>query len=184
MARRASIVAVVSTPTGKGRPTPKRSDAARRRPGPVAPPPKTRKEAAQRQKEAASTRRDKIKTSAAAGEQTYLIKRDAGPVRALVRDTVDRRRVLAVLLLPLALVLLAAQISGNRRVLDIAFTLWLVGLLIIFVDIVLTARAIRRDVRETFPEADKMSRHVGYGLLRSTVFRRFRVPVPRVSSGG
>ena len=174
-------MAPVSTPTGKGRPTPKQSAAARRRPGPVAPPPKTRKEAAKRQRESASKRRDKIKTSTAAGEQTYLIKRDAGPVRALVRDTVDQRRALAVLLLPLALLLLLAQISGNRRALDLAFTLWLLGLPIILVDSVLTALAIRRRVHGQFPEADTMPRHVGYGLLRSTVFRRFRVPVPRVS---
>lgn len=176
-------MAPVSIPTGKGRPTPKQSAAARRRPGPVAPPPKTRKEASKRQREAASSRRDKVKKSTAAGEQTYLIKRDAGPVRALVRDTVDERRALAVLLLPLALLLLFAQISGNRRALDIAFTLWLFGLLIILADGVLTALAIRRGVQEQFPEADKMLRHVGYGLLRSTVFRRFRVPVPRVSPG-
>ncbi len=173
----------MSSPAGKGRPTPKRSEAQRRRTGPVAPPPQTRKEAAQRAKERAAASRTRSKEGAARGEERYLAKRDAGPVRALVRDVVDGRRNVGVLLLPLAALLIVAQLSGNRRILDLALTVWLAGVLAMLADIVLIALAIRRRVRAEHPDATKMTNHAAYGLLRSTVFRKFRLPPPQVSPG-
>jgi len=173
-------------PIGKGRPTPKRSEARGRRTGPVAPPPQTRKEAAQRARDAAAASRTRIKEGAARGEDRYLAPRDAGPVRAAVRDIVDSRRNVGVLLLPLAVVLVIAQVTasatGNRRILDLALTIWLAGLLVLAADLVLTAVAIRRVARELAP-GERTGRHIGYGLLRSTVIRRFRLPPARVSPG-
>ena len=164
--------------TGKGRPTPKRSEAQRvRRGGPVAPPPRTRKEAAQRAREEAKVARTQVR------EGRTLLPRDAGPVRALVRDVIDSRRSIGTLMLPLALVLLLAQATGNRRVLDAALAVWLVGVVALVVDLVLTARAVRRRLREAFPEEQKLRGHVAYGLLRTTVFRRWRVPAPTTSPG-
>lgn len=167
-----------SATTGKGRPTPKRGQVAR---GPVAAPPQTRKEAAQRKKEQATAARSRLKMGVTAGEEKYLTKRDAGPARALVRDIVDRRRNLGVLLLPLALLLVAAQIIGNRRVLDLAFSLWALGLAAIVADAAFTASAIRSAIRREHPDDGGTVGHVGYGLLRSTVLRRLRVPAPRVA---
>ena len=166
----------------KGRPTPKRSEKQRRT-GPVAPPPLTRKEAAQRQKEAAAAARARIKEGAARGDERYLAKRDAGPVRALVRDVVDGRRNVGDLLLPLALVLIVANLSGIRAVQNLGLLLWMVAILAMLVDVVLTATVIRRRVREQHPDESGMGGHVTYGLLRSTVLRRFRLPPPRVSPG-
>jgi hypothetical protein len=163
---------------GKGRPTPKRSEAQRvRRGGPVAPPPRTRKEAAQRAREEAKTARTQVR------EGRTLLPRDAGPVRALVRDVVDARRSIGTLMLPLALVLLLAQATGNRRVLDIGLLIWIVGIAALVVDLVLTSRTLRRRLREQFPEEQKLRGHVAYGLLRTTVFRRWRIPAPRTSPG-
>lgn len=174
-----------ATPTtGKGRPTPKRSASARRPSGPVAPPATTRKEAAQRQRDDAKAARERVKQGGAAGDERYLAKRDKGAVRAAVRDTVDGRRSLGVLLLPLALLIVLAQISGNRQVLNVAFTLWVIGLLAIFVDAAVTLFAVRRTVREAAPDEDRLLGHLGYGFLRSTVWRRWRVPKPRVSAPG
>jgi hypothetical protein len=165
--------------TGKGRPTPKRSEAQRgRRGGPVAPPPRTRKEAAQRARDEAKAARASVR------EGRALLPRDAGPVRALVRDVVDARRSIGTLMLPLALVLLLAQATGDRRVFDVALLTWLVGIVALATDLVLTARVVRRRVREEFPEEQKVRGHVAYGLLRTTVFRRWRIPAPRVSPGG
>ena len=174
-------------PVGKGRPTPKRSEAQRRRTGPVAPPPQTRKEAAQRAKQAAAASRGRAKEGAARGDDRYLSKRDAGPVRALVRDTVDGRRNVGVLLLPLAVILVIAQAVSDATdqpgILDLALLIWLAGLLALTADLVLTGLAIRGAVREQFPEQGHTGRHISYGLLRSTVFRRFRLPAPRVAPG-
>ncbi len=176
-----------SAPTGKGRPTPKRSDAQPRRGGPVAPPPATRKEAAKRAKEQAALARVQAKQGVARGsvrgEDRAMVARDRGPVRALVRDIVDSRRNVGVLLLPLALLLVVAQLSRNPLVLSVALTLWLAGLLAMVADIAVTAVTIRGRVKAAFPEESKMVGHIGYGLLRSTVLRRFRMPPTRTSPG-
>ena len=175
----AAPAAAPSAPAaGKGRPTPKRSEAQRvRRGGPVAPPPRTRKEAAQRAREQAKSARTQVR------EGRTLLPRDAGPVRALVRDVVDSRRSIGTLMLPLAFVLLLAQASGNRRVLDIALLVWIVGIAALVVDLVLTGRAVRRRLRAQFPDEPKVRGHVAYGLLRTTVFRRWRIPAPTTSPG-
>ena len=172
---------MTEAPTGKGRPTPKRSEKQRRRTGPVAPPPLTRKEAAQRQKEQAKAARARIKEGAARGDARYLARRDAGPVRALVRDLVDGRRNVGVLLLPLALVLIVANLSGSRQVQSLGLLLWIAALLAMVVDIGVTSVLIRKRIREEHPDERGMFGHVVYGLLRSTVLRRFRLPPPRVS---
>lgn len=174
----------MSTPAGKGRPTPKRSEKVPRRGGPVAPPPQTRKEAAKRQKEQAAASRKLSREGTARGDERYMTKRDAGPVRALVRDIVDSRRNVGVILLPLALVLVVVNLSGNAQLQYLGLVLWLGAILAMLMDIVVLSVQIRRRVSEQFPGDDRMARHIGYGLLRSTSLRRFRLPPPRVSPGG
>ena len=173
----------MTAPTGKGRPTPKRSESQRRRSGPVPPPPRTRKEAAKRQKQEAATARKQIREGAARGDERYLSKRDAGPVRALVRDVVDGRRNVGVILLPLALALIVANLSNVAELQSAGLLLWLGAIVLMLVDVVVTTIALRRRLREQFPEQGRLGGHVAYGLLRSTVLRRFRLPPPRVSPG-
>ena len=173
---------MTEAPTGKGRPTPKRSEKTRRT-GPVAPPPLTRKEAAQRQKEATKAARARVKAGAMSGDERYLAKRDAGPVRTLVRDVVDGRRNVGVILLPLALVLIVTNLTGIRALQDLGLLLWLAAILAMVADLVATTAAIRRRIRAEHPEERALFGHVAYGLLRSTVLRRFRLPPPRVSPG-
>jgi hypothetical protein len=173
-----------SQPTGKGRPTPKRSERERRRSGPVPPPPMTRKEAARRQREKAAEARSRVREGQSRGDERFLPKRDAGPVRKVVRDTVDGRRSANVLLLPLAVGLVLAQLSGSIAVMNVAVTLWLFGVLVILGDSMVTAFLIRQAVRRAFPEERKTVGHVLYGLLRSTVFRRWRMPPPTVKPAG
>lgn len=167
---------------GKGRPTLKRSDKERRS-GPVAPPPRTRKEAATRMREQQALER-KGRRSGAGVDPDRLMARDRGPVRAAVRDVVDRRRNIGVLLLPLAVLLVAAQLVGDDRVLRIATSVWTAGLLAVVIDMALLGLRVRSTVRSQFPDEGRTLRHVGYAVLRSTVFRRFRMPPPLVAPGG
>ena len=164
----------------KGRPTPKRAAAAR---GPVPPPPQTRKEAVKRLREQQAAGRKDIKAGYKANDDARLLPRDQGPVRALVRDVVDSRRNVGVLLLPMAVVLVTAQLVGDERVLEIASTIWTGALVAVVLDAVLLAYRVRRTVAERHPEDKKTVRHVGYALLRSTVLRRLRMPPPRVEPG-
>ena len=168
---------------GKGRPTPKRRDRTPKRGGPVAPPPATRREAAKRVREQAKERRSTVKAATRAGEPRFLLKRDQGPVRALVRDIVDSRRHIGVLLLPAALLPVIAQITRNEQVLRVATTLWVATLLAAISDFVITAFVVRSRIRRDFPEERTMRGHIVYGIVRTAQFRRFRLPPPRVGPG-
>ncbi len=163
---------------GKGRPTPKRSEALGRRGGPVPPPPTDRKEAARRLKAKRAEQRRELREQARAGDPARMLPRDAGPVRALVRDVVDGRRNLAVVMLPVALVLVVAQVLGEE-IYRVAVSLWLVTLMAVLVDLVVTGVLVRQALREHFPQ-ERTGRHIGYALLRTTVLRRIRMPPPRV----
>ena len=168
--------------SGKGRPTPKRKDSQKRRGGPVTPPPANRREAARRIREQGKEQRAQTKRGAKAGEPRYLMKRDQGPVRQLVRDMVDSRRHIGVLLLPAALLPVLAQLTGSPQVLALATTLWLATLLAAVGDFALTAFLVRRRVRADFPD-DPGRGHLFYATMRTAQFRRFRLPKPVVQVG-
>jgi hypothetical protein len=42
---------------------------------------------------------------------------------------------------------------------------------------------VRRRIRADFPDETKTRGHVGYALIRTAQFRRFRVPPPQVRPG-
>jgi len=167
----------------KGRPTPKRNEANRRRTGPVAPPPTNRKEAAKRLREQQAAGRARVRTGTRAGDERAMLPRDSGPVRRRVRDIVDSRRNLGVLLLPIALLLVLSQLSGNHQAQSLSFALWVATVVAVALDLVGTGLRIRRDLRASFPDAGRLGGHIGYGLLRTTVIRRFRQPPPAVPRG-
>jgi hypothetical protein len=172
-----------SPASGKGRPTPKRRDAERKRGGPVAPPPANRREAARRVREQAAEQRKQVKVGTKTGDTRFLMARDQGPVRQLVRDLVDSRRHIGVLLLPAALFPVVAQLSGNETVVQFATALWLTTLFCAIADFIVTAAVVRRRVARDFPDETKLRGHILYATVRVAQFRRFRLPPPRVSPG-
>ncbi len=169
---------------GKGRPTPKRSDAQKRRGGPVEPPPTSRREAAKRLRTQQAHDRQSVRAGTMAGDQSKMLRRDAGPVRSAVRDHVDGRRNAGVVMLPVALLLVASQLSGDTRLLAVAYRIWTVVLLVVIGDLLATAYALHRLIKANFPEEPRTRGHLFYGLIRSTVFRRLRMPPPRVRPAG
>ena len=102
--------------SGKGRPTPKRSEAQGRRQGPPPPPPTTRKEAYKRMRAQQAVRRTETRQGAARGDDAYLPARDRGPVRKLVRDVVDARRNIGSFFLVIAAVALVGTIAPSLQV--------------------------------------------------------------------
>lgn len=115
-------------------------------------------------------------------EQRYLLKRDQGPVRALVRDIVDSRRHVGVLLLPAALLPLIGQSTGSQQVVALATSLWLATLLAAVADFVATSIAVRKRIKSDFPDDDGRG-HLFYATMRTAQFRRLRIPKPRVTVG-
>lgn len=168
---------------GKGRPTPKRSEAQKRR-GPVAPPPATRREAAKRMRAEQAEERRGVRAASVTGDQRKMLPRDAGPVRAMARDLVDSRRNLAVLMLPFAVAVLAVRLLGNQRLTDFLTSVWTLTLLLVVADLVVLAVLLRRQLRTAFPQEPSMRGHIGYALMRCTTFRRLRMPPPRVRPAG
>lgn len=181
-AAEAPTVTVDPVPLGKGRATPKRSQAQRRRTGPVPPPPATRKEAAARKKaqRAEDRRQGRASGRGSVRQPVTMLARDAGPVRAFVRDLVDGRRSVAVLVLPVALALVVVQLFAEPRLVAVITRIWLATLVTVIFDSAILGFAVRRRVRAQFPQEGRTRGHVFYALMRATVLRRLRQPAPRV----
>jgi hypothetical protein len=169
---------------GKGRPTPKRHEAQGRRPGPPPPPPTTRKEAYRRMRAQQAASRGATRAGVARGDDSHLPARDRGPVRKLVRDTVDARRNAGSFFLGVAALVLVGYFVPNAAVQSYTVFVWFLFFLVIIADSVVLGRKIKKKILERFPDEDhKMRGLVWYGISRATMVRRWRFPKPEVALG-
>lgn len=179
-----------SQTAGKGRPTPSRRQAQGKRRGPVAPAPKTQREAFKRQKalggskeDRRAAREDRTKRMAA-GDDRVLPVRDRGPVRMYARDIVDSRRHLMGLFMPLALVVFVFIVVPNPTVQSIGSVFCMIMLLTMALEGVLLGRQVISRVRARFPDETVKGFGIGwYAFTRATQVRRLRMPKPRVQPG-
>ncbi|MGH3760503.1 DUF3043 domain-containing protein [Actinophytocola sp.] len=178
----------------KGRPTPKRRDAEQRKRGPVAPPPRSTREAMRRargnkeERKALSAKRREIRATQRermmAGDEKYLMPRDRGPVKAYIRDLVDSRRNLLGLFMPLAILIFVALLVPDPRVQSTTTLLCLLMLVAMIFEGVLSGRRITRLVRERHSKEPIRGLSVGwYAFIRASQIRKLRVPKPRVRPG-
>lgn len=175
---------------GKGRPTPARRDAQGKRRGPVAPAPKTQREAMKRAKALRGTKDDRRKASAdrrkrmMAGDDSVLMPRDRGPARAYARDLVDARRNLMGLFMPLAVVIFITVIVPVPQVQTAGSLICLVMLVMMALEGVMLGRYVVTRVRARFPDEQIGGLSYGwYAFTRATQLRRLRMPGPRVARG-
>lgn len=179
---------------GKGRPTPKRREAEQRKRGPVAPPPRTTREALKRargnkeeRKELSAKRREIRATQRErmmAGDEKYLMPRDRGPVKAFIRDSVDSRRNLLGLFMPLAILIFIALLVPNPAVQSYTTLLCLLMLVAMIIEGILLGARLTKQVRQKFPKEPVRGLSVGwYAFIRSSQLRKLRVPKPRVRPG-
>jgi cation transport ATPase len=167
---------------GKGRPTPKRSEAQGRRQGPPPPPPTSRKEAYRRMRETQAANRGSARAGAARGEDAYLPARDRGPERRLVRNVVDSRRNVGSIFMLTAVLLLASYAVPSMAARSWMFAAWFAFFVLVVIDSFVLGRKIRRAVAERFPDTKvRMRGLIWYGISRSTMIRRWRFPKPEVS---
>jgi Protein of unknown function (DUF3043) len=167
---------------GKGRATPKRPRAGTGREAP----PTDRKEAARRARERERAARSEQRAGMMAGDERYLLPRDKGAERALVRDIVDSRRTAGTWFFSFAFVLLV--ISSVRALPgEFVLTANLVWLLLGFgvvLDSILICRKINKLVTERYPKyQQRMTSLYLYAIMRALSYRRFRMPKPRVKVG-
>ena len=168
-------------PNGKGRPTPKRSEAQKGRKQ-RAQPPKDRREAYRQARADARAEREAQRQALLHGDEKGLPARDRGPVRRFVRDYVDSRRTIAEFFIVFAVLVLAASLTPWAVVKAVSFYAWTVMLVLLVVDSGVMALRLRKALRARFPE-DQLKGAVGYGVLRSTQLRRLRLPKPVVKPG-
>lgn len=170
-------------PAGKGRPTPKRTqaEAARRRPLV----PADRKAAARSNRAKAKEVRDRQYQAMQSGDERFLPARDKGPVRRWVRDYVDARWNLGEYLLLVSMVMLLGTWLAVRSATAtlILYALLYVIIVATVVDTFFLSRVLKRKLTARFGE-DKVPRGmVRYGVLRALQMRRTRLPRPQVARG-
>jgi hypothetical protein len=180
--------------TGKGRPTPKRSEAeanryrsvtgsttsGRNRSSTAAPSRKLTPD----EKSKVRSERSKQMEAMRRGEEWALQPRDRGPMKKLARDYVDAHRrpsefyMYALIVLVISLVLGKAHKALNS---DLQFLL-LAIIVVIIVDALLLRRSISKLAKERLP--GQSTRGITfYAIMRALQLRRFRNPAPRVKPG-
>ncbi|HEX7187949.1 MAG TPA: DUF3043 domain-containing protein [Actinomycetes bacterium] len=168
-------------PGGKGRPTPKRSEAEKGRRRAVAAP-RDRKEAYKKVRERQREERGRSMQALRTGDERHLPARDRGPVRRYARDMVDARRSVAEFFLPLAFLILVLIWAGNEQLKGVGNALWLAVVVLVVVDSMVLGIRLKRGLRQRFPDESQRGA-LPYALMRSMQIRRFRLPPPRVRAG-
>jgi uncharacterized membrane protein YecN with MAPEG domain len=171
----------VAKPGGKGRPTPKRAEAEKRRRQPITAP-SNRKEAYKRVRERQASERVKAREGMARGEEKYLLKRDKGPVRRLARDYVDARRTVGsyMMYVLFGIIVLSLLPIAAAKLLAIFAPGLLLGA--VLVEGLILARGVKRVAAERYP--DESTKGLGlYTAMRAMQIRRLRVPAPQVKPG-
>jgi Protein of unknown function (DUF3043) len=167
---------------GKGRPTPKRSEAERGRRRAVTAP-RDRKEAVREARKRSRADRGRQMEALKAGDERALPNRDRGPVRKYARDMVDSRRSVAEFFLPLAVLILLLTSFGTASMKLFGGTLWLALVVLVVLDSFVLAYRLRRGLQRSLP-AEPHKGATPYALMRSMQIRRFRLPPPRMRTRG
>lgn len=168
-----------SVTAGKGRPTPKRSEAERRRrynaPG-------DRKEAVRQGRTRDRAARARKTEAMRRGEEWALPAKDKGPVRALARDFVDSRRRLSEFYMYGLVVLLFLLFLHSPVVQTVLPLLLIVMVLIMVVEGYFVGRRVTNLAQERFPGESTRGIKM-YSAMRALQIRKLRFPKPRVKPG-
>jgi DUF3043 family protein len=163
----------------KGRPTPKRSEAEKRRRQPYSAP-ADRKAAVAQSRSQGRAERTKRYEAMRRGESWALPVKDRGPVRALARDVVDsRRRVSEYYMYIVGALVVLLFIPSLRAIVDY------VVLAVIFVMLIeagLLGRQVRKLAAQRYP-GERTKGLTVYSALRAMQIRALRTPKPRVKAG-
>ena len=166
---------------GKGRPTPKRSEAERRRRQPYTAP-KDRKEATRVSRDRQRTDRARRMEGVRRGEEWALPPRDRGPVKAIARDYVDSKRRISEYYMYGLLVLLVLLFIRAPIVQTIVPLLVLAAVLVMGIEGIFIGRRVKAIAAERLPGQSTRGLAL-YSAMRALQIRKLRVPKPRVNPG-
>jgi hypothetical protein len=165
----------------KGRPTPKRSEAEKRRRQPYTAP-GDRKAAGPADRDRSRGDRQRKLEAMRRGEDWALPRKDQGQVKGLARDVVDSRRGLSeyyLYAIVLLVVLLFVPALRGKPIVDYVILLILV---VIVAEGWWVGRKVVALANERYPGQSTRGVKM-YSALRGTQIRRMRVPAPRVDRG-
>jgi hypothetical protein len=184
--------------TGKGRPTPKRSEAEANRyrsltgsttsgrgPRPTATPGrKLTPEEKEKARTAARSDRTRQMQAMRRGEEWALQPRDRGPVKKLARDYVDGHRRPSEFYMYALIVLVVSLVAGkSHKALNADLEYLLLAIIaVIIVDAILLRRSISKLVAERLP-GESTRGITFYSIMRALQLRRFRNPAPGLKPG-
>lgn len=162
--------------------TPKRTANGRRI---VEAAPENRREAYKQMKNRQRSERAEASAGARAGDPRYMLARDRGPERELVRNIVDSRRTVGSWFIVGAVIVLLGSSSKMPTQVQIAANLlWALLAISVVVDSFLITRRIKRLIGERFPKSSvRMGSLYMYGIMRGLSFRWMRSPKPAVPLG-
>ncbi|WP_030443286.1 DUF3043 domain-containing protein [Actinoplanes subtropicus] len=164
-----------------GQATPKRQSTARKV---NAEAPANRREAMKQMRERQKVERAEAAEGMRAGDERYLLARDRGPERKLVRNVIDSRRTVGTWFFGGALIVLVGSTVRVPAVQLASNLLWALLAIAVIVDSVLISRKVKRLVKERFPKTQqRMGSLQLYGVMRGLTFRRMRMPKPQVNLG-
>lgn len=167
---------------GKGRATPKRSQAQAARRKPLVP--DDRKAATRKAREERRAGQARQMEAFGTEDQRFLPQRDRGPVRRYVRDLVDRRRNVGQYFLPVAFAVLFLAVVPNRAATLVSAVAMYTMLGILVLDCFWLSRTVRKAVAARFGDAAAQERGLGwYAVSRATQMRRMRRPVAKIKHG-
>ncbi|GLW32411.1 membrane protein [Actinoplanes regularis] len=160
--------------------TPKRVPQGRR----VETAPADRKEAMKQMRDKQRIERAEASAGMRNGDERYLLARDRGPERSLVRDIVDSRRTIGSFFIAGAVIVMVGSLVKNDLVALASNVLWALLAFAVVVDSIFISRRIKRTVQARFPKTDqRMGSLYLYGIMRGLTFRRMRVPKTKVELG-
>jgi len=169
---------------GKGRPTPKRSEAERARRQPYTPPPTDRKAAAAQQRDRRRAEQKRRTDAMRRGEEWALPAKDRGPVRALARDYVDSRRFIVseyILFGVFVLIFIIFALGSSKHSAVVLYVeLGIVG--VIAIESLYYGTMVTRLARQRLP-GESTRGIIWYVAKRSLRLRVSRIPPARVDRG-
>lgn len=178
----AAEIEKAGAPTGKGRPTPKRSVAEAANKRPLVP--NDRKAATRAAREKAREQRNLEYRAMQTGDERHLPPRDKGPLKRYVRDYVDARWNLGEFFLPVAFAFIVLNFIFMQNVTMSALVLVLLYavVLLTIADAFLLWRGLKKRLRTKFGEVPRGT--MMYAVMRAFQIRRSRLPKPSSKKHG
>ena len=164
-----------------GQVTPKRQSTGRKV---NAEAPANRREAVKQMRERQREERAEATKGMREGDERFLLARDRGPERKLVRDIIDSRRTVGTWFFGGALIVLVGSTVRIPAIQLASNLLWALLAIAVIVDSILISRKVKRMVKERFPKTNQRLGSLQlYGVMRGLTFRRMRVPKPAAKLG-